>query len=730
MIGPMNPLGQKKVPQNYSGNTNNKGIASSPGMYVGIVKKNDDPQNMGRLQVWIEEFGGDPDIESSWIGVSYASPFAGTTSIFEQGTNVKEYDDTIKSYGFWAVPPDVDARVLVAFAAGKLDKGYWFACLFQRGTQVSIPGIPAKNTWTGENKPAAPKNRKDSDPDLEKYVEHKPMSNALKQQGLSDDPIRGTTTSSATRESPSKVIGLLTPGQHQFVMDDGDKDGNSKLIRLRTTSGTQLLLDDTSGHVYIISKAGENWMELSADGRIHIYGSKDISIHTQENLNLYADKSINIEAGIDVNIKTGNDIHLEAGSNVKTLAGQDTLITSGSTSNINSSIAHYETAGVIHMNGPTAASTEAFELNSLVVNQGVTTSICTTVPEHEPWFGHSGTINPVGTGNQQMQKDPNPKQTPRQPEAGEQGSPIAKQESVQTEVKVDEATTSEQAQAQIKENNKFTPVNHDDGQGQSGGFASKLSDNPASDASQTDNETAKLNKKNAEAERSALDGILTDGTVISNQKEQQGTKALDAMSAKPKDPEIFTKGVTADKANQLFASDLKKNETSVKNLLSGLGIASIPQNAFDSLVSYQNQTGDASYAYIKGEKIDLTSMYKNGEWDRAAGFIAADERDRPRRIKEAAIMANNNYGNINTQNNVVNTGFKQTSEMLLKNQLNKQTGNAVTPQQAFALGSSYLAQTGNTLPSLSFATNTIIKANALTGDITQVLKKQQGPWPY
>jgi hypothetical protein len=329
-----------------------------------------------------------------------------------------------------------------------------------------------------------------------------------------------------------------------------------------------------------------------------------------------------------------------------------------------------------------------------------------------------------------MQKDPDPKQTPRQPEAGEQGSPIAKQESIQTEVKVDEATTSEQAQAQIKENNKFTPVNHDDGQGQSGGFASKISDSPASDPNQIDEETAKLNKKNAEAERTALDGILTDGTVISNQKEQQGTKALDAMSAKPKDPEIFTKGVTANKANQLFANDLKKNETSVKNLLSGLGIASIPQNAFDSLVSYQNQTGNASYAYIKGEKIDLTSMYKNGEWDRAAGFIAADERDRPRRIKEAAMMANNNYGNTNTEANIVNTGFNQTAEMLLKGQLNKQTGNAVTPQQAFALGGSYLAQTGNTLPNLSFATNTIIKANALTGDITQVLKKQQGPWPY
>lgn len=726
----MNPLGQKKVPTNYAGNTNNKGIASSPGMYIGVVKKNDDSQNMGRLQVWIEEFGGDPDNQSSWIGVSYASPFGGTTSIYDQGTNVKEYEDTIKSYGFWAVPPDLDARVLVGFAAGKLDKGYWFACLFQRGTQVSIPGIPAKNTWTGENKPAAPKNRKDSDPNLEKYVEHKPMSNALKQQGLADDPIRGTTTSGATREAPSKVIGLLTPGQHQFVMDDGDKDGNSKLIRLRTTNGTQLLLDDTSGHVYIISKAGENWIELSADGRIHIYGSKDISIHTQENLNLYADKSINIEAGIDVNIKAGNDVHAEAGSNVKTLAGQDTLITSGSTSNINSAIAHYETAGVIHMNGPTAASTEAFELNSLVVNQSVTTSICTTVPEHEPWFGHSGSINPVGPGNQQMQADPNPAQTPRQPEEGEQGSPIASDIHTHVEVEVDEATTSEQAQAQIKENNKFTPVNHDDGTGQSGGFASAVADTPASDPNQTTAETAGLNRQNAEAERTALDGVLTDGTVVSNQAEQQGTKALDELSAKTTNPEIFTNGITPGKADQLFANDLKKNETSVKKLLSGLGTEKVPQNVFDSLVSFQNQTGDASYAYIKGEKIDLTSMYKNSEWDRAAGFIAADERDRPRRIQEAAMMANNNYGNTNTEANVVNIGFKQANGMLLKNQLNKQTGNAVTPQQTFALGSSYFAQTGNTLPSLSFATNNIIKANSMTGDITQILKKQQGPWPY
>jgi GH24 family phage-related lysozyme (muramidase) len=731
MAGPMSPLGQKKVPNNYTGNTNNKGIASSQGIYVGVVKKNDDSQHMGRLQVWIEEFGGDPEDQSSWIGVSYASPFGGTTSIYDQGTNVKEYDDTIKSYGFWAVPPDLGARVIVGFAAGKLDKGYWFACLFQRGTQVSIPGIPAKKTWTGDNKPAAPKNKKDPDADLEKYVEHKPMSNALKQQGLADDPLRGTTSSGVTRETPSKVLGILTPGQHQFVMDDGDKDGNSKLIRLRTTNGTQLLLDDTSGHVYIISKAGESWMELSADGRVHIYGSKDISIRTEENLNLYADKNVNIEAGMNVNIKSGADIRSEAAENIKTLAGANTTITSNASSHISSVEGHYESASVIHMNGPAAETSDALELNSLAVNQGVTESICSTVPEHEPWNGHSGSISPVGLGNQQMQEDPAPEQTPRQPDPEEEATPINKTDNnTEEEMALNEVTTSDNAQAKIKENNKFSPVNYDDGQGQSGGFGSKISDTPASDADQTDTETDKLNARNAEAETQALSTVSMNGSVSKNLKEQTGTKVLDTINSLSSNANLFTNGITANKANELFANDLKSNENNLKKLLSGSGVSNIPQNVFDGLMSFQNQTGDASYAYIKGEKIDLTGMYKNKEWDRAAGFIAADERDRPRRIQEAAMITNNDYGKIASEEQIVNAGLKKAAEALRKGQLNKQTGNATTPQQAFALGSSYLSQTGKTLPGLSFATNSIIKANALTGEITQVIKKQQGPWPY
>lgn len=483
-----NPYGNNKVPKSYNENSSANGKAASPGVYLGIVKKNDDPQNMGRLFVYIKEFGGDPELETSWISVSYASPFAGSTSVFDQGANVKEYDDTIKSYGFWAVPPDIDAQVLVAFNAGKISDGYWFACLYQRSTQVSVPGIPSKNTHGGASKPAAPKNKRDLDTDLEKYVEHKPMSNALKKQGLEKDLLRGLTSSSATRESPSRVLGILTPGQHQFVMDDGDKDGNNKLIRLRTTNGTQLLLDDATGHIYLITKNGENWVELSNDGAIHIYGGSDINIRSKSNINLYADNDVNIEAGrgINLNAKEGS-LQFQAGTDLNSSVKGSTRFTSAMSSHIYSGTAHYETAGVIHMNGPDAELAAAIQAYKLTVNQGVKESICNVVPEHEPWFGHSGAINPAGPGNQQMKTDPNPSATPRQPAESDTGAPIGTDSAKAAEVDINDVKTSNAAISTIKQSNGYSPVNTNDAGGQSGGYASEILTSSASTSANTGN---------------------------------------------------------------------------------------------------------------------------------------------------------------------------------------------------------------------------------------------------
>ena len=49
------------------------------GMYIGYVKSNTDVQKMGRLQVWIPEFGSQEKDASGWFTISYSSPFAGAT---------------------------------------------------------------------------------------------------------------------------------------------------------------------------------------------------------------------------------------------------------------------------------------------------------------------------------------------------------------------------------------------------------------------------------------------------------------------------------------------------------------------------------------------------------------------------------------------------------------------------------------------------------------------------
>jgi len=52
----------------------------SPFPYIGVVKNNLDPTRCGRVQVFIPELGGNPDEQTNWRTVSYASPFMGYTS--------------------------------------------------------------------------------------------------------------------------------------------------------------------------------------------------------------------------------------------------------------------------------------------------------------------------------------------------------------------------------------------------------------------------------------------------------------------------------------------------------------------------------------------------------------------------------------------------------------------------------------------------------------------------
>ena len=141
-----------------------------------------------------------------------------------------------------------------------------------------------------------------------------------KKQGLIKDPIRGTTSSSATRESPSAVFGMSTPGRvkgdsrtheippigsvqvdrhhgHSFVMDDGDALGNNQLTRLKTSSGHQILMHDTEGTIYISHASGNAYIEMDKEGKVDIYsGVGGLNFRTEGDMNIHCDGNFNVHA--------------------------------------------------------------------------------------------------------------------------------------------------------------------------------------------------------------------------------------------------------------------------------------------------------------------------------------------------------------------------------------------------------------------------------------------------
>lgn len=296
------------------------------GMYIGYVKANADIQKMGRLQVWIPEFGSREKDESGWITVAYSSPFAGATSPKGLGPNIQTEKDTMTSYGFWAIPPDLDNQVTIMFANGDPTRGVVMGCLYQQFMNKMVPGLPADKSYqfptltvpTAEYNKNTTENVKD---DITRPALFD-SADGINKQGLVHDTVRGPSTSGARRESPSEVYGLLTPGPKnpdqpgkkekparrlggsQFYMDDL---AGGEHIRVRTRSGAQLLLDESNGIIYAINKLGTSWMQMDQEGNFDVFSAKSVSIRSLEDINLRADNDVNIEAGRNLLLKAAAD---------------------------------------------------------------------------------------------------------------------------------------------------------------------------------------------------------------------------------------------------------------------------------------------------------------------------------------------------------------------------------------------------------------------------------------
>ena len=279
------------------------------GLYTGYVKENRDFQRMGRLGVWIPELNSS---DTELVNVVYGSPFAGATNFREIGDNVQSYEQTQKSYGFWAVPPDINNVVLVMFINGHISKGVWIGGLYHQFANSMVPNLPVGESYQKGNKaPTAEFNRNQSipnQPDSSPRPYHKEHYDAIRNQGLKDDPIRGFSQHGARAEDRSRVSGMLSPGGHYWSIEDTEND---EKIRIRTKSGTQLLLDETNGMVYIINKSGKGWVEIDNEGKIMIYGEEGIAMRSKGDINLRADNDLIFEAGRNIFMKSEANTHFE-----------------------------------------------------------------------------------------------------------------------------------------------------------------------------------------------------------------------------------------------------------------------------------------------------------------------------------------------------------------------------------------------------------------------------------
>lgn len=345
------------------------------GPYEAIVISHLDPQYMGGLKVELlkkTNTGATPERSGQIIEVRYLSPFYGVTAFGNASSN-DGYEYTQKSYGFWAVPPDPNSRVLVIFAEGDISQGFWIGCVQDRYMNFMVPDgrastelvtavpreVQGKKLPVGEyNKQIDPGSGRDPSQFRKPY--NKDFTQALEIQGLLDDEYRGTTTSSARREVPSMVFGWSTPGpidkrdgapkglygEHNqkanvfvnrlggssFVMDDGDDkfvretpagEGPPKYINLesgQTSNDKTIPLNEL---VRLRTRTGHQILLHNSEDLIYIGNSRGtswIEMTSNGKIDMYGLDSISIHSDVDINLSADRDVNIEAGRNINARA--------------------------------------------------------------------------------------------------------------------------------------------------------------------------------------------------------------------------------------------------------------------------------------------------------------------------------------------------------------------------------------------------------------------------
>lgn len=213
--------------------------------------------------------------------------------------------------------------VAVCFMGGDPSKCYIMGHVPKTGETDMVPGLKQNTTdasGSGVATNVGPSYETGSDNKTTKPLTT--FFHNLTDSGLIQDPLRGCGSTSSTRESPSRVRGMKTPGDpdtnmtgHQIVMDDLP---DSQLMRLRTSKGMQILLCDTGDFLYMSTATGKTWIEIDDTGNCMIFAHSSVSIHSEQDFNMTCDRDFNLHVGGNYNSIVNGDtrMRMNKGGNI------------------------------------------------------------------------------------------------------------------------------------------------------------------------------------------------------------------------------------------------------------------------------------------------------------------------------------------------------------------------------------------------------------------------------
>jgi len=316
------------------------------GLSVGFVIDVDDPLQQGRVKVFCPAYNDDPKKIQHLPWCVYVAPYGGVISQTSYARGSDENNNTSDGpihYGFWGIP-ESGAHVLVACINGDIRRRVWLGCmpshqethtigngrfkhadgavdgpLTSTGNPIEPIYTNLKSAFNGDTSSSEWKTRGaeyqiasvtsppspeksvyvDDDLDTIKANEEDEWVKAI----LGEHGYDWTGYKNLGAFLASRVYNWSTPGFHSITMDD--RPFNSR-IKIRTSGGSQIILDDTNERMYLSTGEGESYLELDNKGNIDMYSGNRLSVHAEKDLNFSAGESIRFKSGGFISMYAGN----------------------------------------------------------------------------------------------------------------------------------------------------------------------------------------------------------------------------------------------------------------------------------------------------------------------------------------------------------------------------------------------------------------------------------------